>query len=78
MMETLNAMGYGGILFLMVLESSIVPIPSELIVPPAAYWASQGTMSLPIVLLVATCGSWLGSAANYWISRAIGRPLIVR
>ncbi|HMW60192.1 MAG TPA: hypothetical protein PKA91_11140, partial [Leptospiraceae bacterium] len=53
--------GYGGIVFLMALESSIFPVPSELVIPPAAYWASQGKMSFAGVVLAGTLGSFLGS-----------------
>ena len=70
--------GYLGIIALMALESSIVPVPSEVVIPPAAFWASQGRMSLAGVVLAGTFGSWLGSAISYWVSRWIGRALILR
>jgi membrane protein DedA with SNARE-associated domain len=70
--------GYLGIIALMAMESSILPVPSEVVIPPAAFWASQGRMSYAGVVLAGTFGSWLGSAITYWVSRSIGRALILR
>ncbi len=70
--------GYAGIVVLMAMESSILPVPSEIVIPPAAFWASQGKFNFWAVILAGTLGSWLGSAINYWISLAIGRPLLIR
>ena len=70
--------GYLGIIALMAMESSILPVPSEIVIPPAAFWASQGRMSLTGVVLAGTFGSWLGSAISYWVSRWIGRAVILR
>jgi membrane protein DedA with SNARE-associated domain len=78
--------GYAGVFLLMALESTVFPIPSEIIVPPAAYLATRGSlagsagggMSVPGVVLAATLGSWLGAALSYGAARAIGRPLILR
>ncbi len=70
--------GYLGVIALMAMESSIFPVPSEIVIPPAAFWASQGRMSLSGVILAGTFGSWLGSAITYWVSRWIGRAVILR
>jgi len=70
--------GYLGIIALMAMESSIIPVPSEVVIPPAAFWASQGRMSYAGVVLAGTLGSWIGSAITYWVSRWIGRALILR
>lgn len=70
--------GYAGIIILMALESSIFPVPSELVIPPAAYWASQGRYSFTGVVLAGTLGSYLGAAATYWVARWLGRPLLIR
>jgi membrane protein DedA with SNARE-associated domain len=70
--------GYLGVFVLMALESSIVPVPSEVVIPPAAYWASQGRMTLSGVVLAGTLGSWFGSAVSYWVSRWVGLPLVLR
>lgn len=70
--------GYTGVFFLMALESTIFPIPSEVVVPPAAYWAEQGEFSFWGVVLASTAGSYFGSALSYVVARNIGRPLILR
>jgi membrane protein DedA with SNARE-associated domain len=70
--------GYVGVFLLMALESTVFPIPSEIIVPPAAYLATQGRMSMTGVILAATLGSWFGAGVSYLVARRIGRPLILR
>ena len=70
--------GYFGVFLLMALESSIVPIPSEVVMPPAAYWASQGKMEFWGVVLAGTFGSYFGSFVNYWVSRGVGAPVVER
>ncbi|MDE2144164.1 MAG: DedA family protein [Elusimicrobia bacterium] len=70
--------GYLGIFLLMSLESSIVPIPSEIIIPPAAYWAAQGRMDFWLVVLVGAAGGLFGSLVNYWAARAVGAPAVLR
>jgi membrane protein DedA with SNARE-associated domain len=69
---------YLGVFLLMAAESSILPVPSEVVMPPAAFWASQGRMDFWLVVLAGTGGSWFGSAVSYWLSLWIGRPLVVR
>jgi membrane protein DedA with SNARE-associated domain len=70
--------GYTGIIVLMAMESSIFPVPSEIVIPPAAFLAAQGKLSFTGVVLAGTLGSYLGSAITYWASRLIGRPLIAK
>lgn len=70
--------GYAGIVLLMALESSVFPVPSELVIPPAAYWASQGRYSFSGVVIAGTVGSYIGAAATYWVARWLGRPLLLR
>ncbi len=71
--------GYWLIAALMALESTIVPIPSEVIIPPAAYLAhTQGQFSLLGVILAGTVGSWVGASIMYWGSRWLGRPVVLR
>jgi membrane protein DedA with SNARE-associated domain len=70
--------GYIGIIVLMAMESSIFPVPSEIVIPPAAFLAAQGKLSFTGVVLAGVLGSYLGSAITYWASRLIGRPLIVK
>jgi membrane protein DedA with SNARE-associated domain len=70
--------GYPGIILLMAMESSVLPLPSEVVIPPAAYWAAQGKYNFWGVILAGTVGSYLGATVMYWVSRWIGRPLVVR
>jgi membrane protein DedA with SNARE-associated domain len=70
--------GYIAVFVLMVFESTAAPVPAELVIPPAAYWASQGRMNLWVIAIVATAGSWVGSAVSYWVAWKLGRPIIER
>ena len=78
----LSVLGQGGYWLiggLMALESTVVPIPSEVIIPPAAYLAhTQGELSLLGVVFAGTLGSWVGASVMYWGSRWLGRPVVVR
>ncbi len=70
--------GYLGIIILMAMESSIFPVPSEVVIPPAAFLAAQGHLSFTGVVVAGTVGSYLGSAITYWVALVVGRPLIMR
>lgn len=70
--------GYFGVFLLMAVESTIFPIPSEVVVPPAAYWATQGEMSFWGIVLASTLGSYAGSTLSYFAAKMIGRPLILK
>jgi membrane protein DedA with SNARE-associated domain len=75
----LNQGGYWLIAGLMALESTFVPIPSEVIIPPAAYLAhTQGGMSWFGIVIAGTLGSSFGASLMYWGARALGRPLVMR
>ena len=76
--EIVRDWGYLGVFLLMAAESSILPVPSEIVMPPAAYWASQGHMTFWGVVLAGTAGSWFGSAVSYWLAMWIGRPLVMK
>jgi membrane protein DedA with SNARE-associated domain len=77
--NTLDAGGYPLIAALMAIESTFIPIPSELIIPFAAQRAhATGSLALPGIVLAGTLGSWVGATIMYWASRAAGRPLILR
>jgi membrane protein DedA with SNARE-associated domain len=78
LLKTIGALGYPGIFLLMALESSVIPIPSELVMPPAGYLAQQGQMSVPFAVLCGTVGSLIGAYANYFAARFLGRPLILK
>jgi membrane protein DedA with SNARE-associated domain len=73
-----KAWGYLGIIVLMAMESSIFPVPSEVVIPPAAFLAEQGHMNFWGVILAGTFGSWLGSAITYWLAAGLGRIVVVR
>ncbi|MDD2367242.1 MAG: DedA family protein [Desulfuromonadaceae bacterium] len=78
LLDTIGAMGYPGIFLLMAMESSIIPVPSEFVMPPAGYLVYQGKMNMVIVILSGTFGSLLGAYANYFASHYLGRPLIMK
>ena len=62
----------------MAIESSAIPFPSEIVVPPAGYMAAEGRMNIGLVILFATIGSIIGASANYVISYYVGRPVVYR
>jgi len=68
--------GYWGIMALMTIESSFIPFPSEVIVPPAAYLAQQGQMNIYLVILAGIAGSLLGALVNYYLALTLGRKII--
>jgi len=71
--------GYWLVALLMAMESSIIPLPSEFVIPPAAYLAhAHGKMSLTGIVVAGTLGSWVGATVMYWASRLLGRPLLLR
>ncbi len=76
MLAITAGMGYLGIFILMMVESSVIPLPSELVIPPAAWLASQGGMNLIIIIIMGTLGSLLGASINYGFSFWLGRPVI--
>lgn len=78
LVNTINTMGYLGIILLMAMESSVLPVPSELVMPPAGYLAAQGKMNIWIALLCGTVGSMIGAYANYWVAARVGRWVFVR
>ena len=78
LVNTIGAMGYPGIFLLMAMESSVIPIPSEVVMPPAGYLAQQGQMHMGLVILSGTLGSLVGAYANYFVARWLGRPLVIK
>lgn len=70
--------GYAGIIFMMFLESSFFPFPSEVAMIPAGYLAQKGQMNIYLVIASGTLGSILGSLLNYYIALILGRKFIVR
>ena len=75
----LDSGGYPLIVLLMAVESSILPLPSELVIPPAAILAhNQGRFSLAGIVLAGTLGSWIGASVMYAVARWAGRPLLLK
>ncbi len=79
-LHALQSMGAVAVLLLMIMESSFLPLPSEVIIPPAAHLADTGQISVgfPAIILAGAVGSWLGSTLMYWLARLAGRPLVLR
>ena len=75
---TIGAMGYPGIFLLMAMESSVIPVPSELVMPPAGYLAHEGQMNIWVSIFMGTLGSLVGAYANYFVSHWLGRPLVIK
>lgn len=78
LVKTIGTMGYPGIMFLMFIESTFIPLPSELVIPPAGYLISLNQMSWAGVILSGTIGSVLGALFNYAIAVHFGRPFILK
>ena len=74
----LGNLNYTTIFILMLLESTVVPVPSELVVSPAAYHAAGGHLNVFLVILFATIGADVGASINYWAGYFLGRPIIYR
>jgi membrane protein DedA with SNARE-associated domain len=78
LLATLLTLGYPGIVVLMAIESSILPLPSELVMPPAGYWVAKGKLNLWLVLGCGVTGSVIGALANYWVAQLLGRAVVRR
>ena len=75
----LDHLSYGTITLLMTIESSFIPFPSEVVVPPAAYMSAvSGEMNVFMVVLFATLGADLGALINYFLAKWLGRPIIYK
>lgn len=69
---------YSWVVFLMTIESSFIPFPSEAVIPPACYAAYEGDLNIIVVFLCATLGSLLGALVNYYLAKYLGRPIVYR
>ncbi len=78
LVETVSALGYPGIAILMAIESSFIPLPSEVVMPPAGYLAAQGRMDPVLAVLAGTIGSVVGALFNYWFAIVVGEPFLRR
>ena len=74
----LGNLNYPTIFLLMLLESTVVPVPSELVVSPAAYHAAGGHLDVFLVILFATLGADVGASINYVAGYFLGRPIIYK
>jgi len=70
--------GVWGVFILMAMESSVFPVPSEIVMAPAAFWAAQGKMSFVGVILAGTAGSLIGALITYYMAQFLGRPFLSR
>ena len=74
----LSNLNYGTVYLLMLLESTVVPVPSELVVAPAAYHSAAGHLNIWLVVLFATLGAMTGATINYLAGYYLGRPIIYK
>lgn len=78
MQGIIRDVGYPGLFLLIVLESTMVPVPSLLVMPFAGFMASRGEFSLPLILVINSAGALTGSLLSYWLGAVGGKPLILR
>lgn len=76
--DLLEHLDYWNIAFLMMIESTVIPFPSEIVVAPAAYMAAEGRLDIIGVIIAATLGADLGATINYWVAYFVGRPLVYK
>lgn len=76
--DTVLALGYPGIVVLMAIESSVLPLPSELVMPPAGYLAAKGQMNPWVAVAAGALGSVLGALVNYALAVVVGEPFLRR
>lgn len=75
--EAIGQFGYGGLVLMMALESTFIPLPSELILPPAGYLVFQGKLDFFLVLGCGVFGSVIGALFNYWLGYTFGKKVIL-
>lgn len=78
LVDVVAGFGYAGIVALMAVESSVIPLPSEVVMIPAGYLVAQGKMDMGLVILSGTLGSMIGASVNYFGALLIGRPFLER
>jgi len=78
LLDRFRDLGYPGIVILMAMESSVLPVPSELVMPPAGYLAARGEMNAVLALACGVLGSVIGALANYYGAHWIGGPFLRR
>ena len=78
LVQNILDMGYMGIFLLMMIESSFIPFPSEIVLIPAGYLAQQGEMNMGLIFTAALLGSMVGAFINYFLAYFIGRQLLLK
>ena len=78
LLDRFRDLGYPGIVILMAIESSFLPLPSELVMPPAGYLAAKGELSFGLAIACGVVGSILGALANYGLAHWLGRAVVRR
>jgi membrane protein DedA with SNARE-associated domain len=76
--DIVTRMGYPGVFILIMLESTLVPVPSELVFPYAGYLASKGIFNIYVLLAINSVAACAGSSIGYWIGKAGGKPLLLK
>lgn len=76
--DVVESLGYPGLFVLVMLESTLVPVPSTLVFPFAGFLAAKGVFSLPVVLAINSLGALAGSGVGYWMGAAGGKPLLLK
>ncbi len=78
LLNALLDLGYPGIILLMAMESSVLPVPAEFVMPPAGYWVAKGEMDAALAIASGVLGSILGSLVNYGFAHWLGRGFVRR
>lgn len=76
--ELVGAWGYMGIFIMMFLESTFMPVPSEIVMIPAGYLAFKGEMNLYLVIIIGSFGALGGAMFNYFLAKRFGKPLLLK
>jgi len=69
---------YSSVFLLMVIESTFIPFPSELVIPPAAYKAANGDMNIFLIIIAGSLGAIVGSMFNYYMAKWLGNRILIK